>query len=106
MCTPGAVTSGWNMYQIDVSVGELKDTYIYIYIYIYIERERERERERDEGKWCLAFKMSGAMGFGPREEKEATTGATEFFIIWLFNMFPRGFLKNRNLEHEEQNHIE
>jgi hypothetical protein len=42
--------------------------------------------------------MSGAMGFGPREEKEATTGAAEFFITTLFNMFPCGFLKNKNLK--------
>jgi hypothetical protein len=49
--------------------------------------------------------MSGAMGFGPREENEATTGAAEFFITSLFNMFPCGFLKNKNLKHEEQNHI-
>lgn len=45
--------------------------------------------------------MSGAMRFGPREEKEATTGAAEFLITLLFNMFPCGFLKNKNLRHEE-----
>jgi hypothetical protein len=45
--------------------------------------------------------MSVAMRFGPREEKEATTGAAEFLITSLFNMFPCGFLKNKNLRHEE-----
>lgn len=39
--------------------------------------------------------MSGAMTFGPREEKEATTGAVESVITSLFNILASGDLQRK-----------
>jgi hypothetical protein len=38
------------------------------------------------------FKISDMMGFGPREEKDETSGAALSLMASLFNMFAEGFL--------------
>ena len=52
------------------------------------------ERERaTQVNWCLTFKISATMEFGPREEKWATRGAVVSTIASLFSIVPSAFLK-------------